>query len=71
MPVLENIEPKSVFSFFEQLSAIPHGRERSAGGRHSAAEVSQTHCLFIWTVSPNPDPSRRLTRISGKGRWYA
>ncbi|MBE6910078.1 MAG: aminoacyl-histidine dipeptidase [Ruminococcaceae bacterium] len=25
MPVLEKLEPKSVFSFFEQLSAIPHG----------------------------------------------
>ena len=25
MAVLENLEPKSVFSFFEQLCAIPHG----------------------------------------------
>lgn len=25
MPVLDNLEPKAVFSFFEQLCAIPHG----------------------------------------------
>ena len=25
MAVLENLEPKRVFSFFEQLCAIPHG----------------------------------------------
>ena len=31
MGILSNLEPKSVFTFFEEICAIPHGSGNTAG----------------------------------------
>ena len=45
MPVLQGLEPQAVFSFFEQLAAIPHGSGNTERVSRWLAEFAQARGL--------------------------
>lgn len=47
MAVLENLEPKRLFGFFEQLSAIPHGSRNTAAISDWLAEFGRARGLEV------------------------
>ena len=51
MPVLEHLEPKRVFGFFEELCAIPHGSGNTRAisdwlAAFATARNLEVHCLL-------------------------
>ena len=48
MPILDHLEPQAVFSYFEQLCAIPHGSGNTGLATSRMAEIFGEN-LRRWT----------------------